>query len=168
MGSTISSVFKHPIIGGARSKTDARAAAQGFSAIFGSMLAKEMRESLGSSGLGNASAGGQVYGALFDESMGKKLAGSAAMKPLNELLYRQLGGAREPAAAGGLKQAGLAGRTGGLHDTALFKSGTLETPQSMETETPSYPSGSNRGPILMPPAPDSMAPILPPPSPLEG
>jgi Rod binding domain-containing protein len=175
MGNAVIAIFKQPLTGAGR-KPDANQAAQGFSALFASMLASEMRKALvgdGKGPLGIGGASGSIYGALFDQAIGKTLAHSPAMKPLNALLLRQLGGAGQAgktagkgtAATGKLLRASV--RTCGSCETTAAGSGASATPVSDLAPANSLPSDS-RGPVLLPPPPSSLAPILPPPSPLES
>ena len=85
MSTIANTLFKQPLIGAPERKSDARAAAQGFAEIFGSMVAKGMRSAFvgDEGGLGGTGDGGSdIYSAMFDEAIGKSLANSPAMKPL--------------------------------------------------------------------------------------
>ena len=170
MSTIANTLFKQPLVGAPERKSDARAAAQGFAQIFGSMVAKGMRsafigEDSGAGGLGGGSdAGGDIYSAMFDEAIGKSLANSPAMKPLNKMLLREATGHGASAPAPQKVQASLLrASVSGLTETASGHVGSAAT-----SGNSILPVSNDRGPVLLPPEPASMAPVLPPPSLLEG
>lgn len=177
MTSAVSTIFNRPLLGGAERKTDTRKAAQGFTAIFSTMLAKEMRKALvgedkGPAGI-DGGASGEIYGAFFDQAMGKALARSAAMKPLNRLVFRQLGGAGKAAQAAPSASRTRVGRTlkasagaCGSPETASGTSGSCATLRAIDFDPSDILPSDDLGPVLLPQPPASVAPILPAPSPL--
>jgi len=178
MSNTVNSIFKQPVLAGVGRKTDARQAAVGFSTIFASMLAKEMRNAMvgqdgGTTAMGGG-AGGDMFSALFDEAMGKTLARSPAMKPLNTLMLRELGITHNAAPAASDAKQAAAGKlvktsanVSGSRETGSGGSGAPATPQMNDFGILNFLPSDNRGPVLLPPPP-SVAPILPAPSPLES
>jgi Rod binding domain-containing protein len=179
MASIVSTIFDRPLVGGAEKKSDAHQAAQSFSQVFATMLAKEMRKALvgedkGPMGVGGG-AQGDIYASFFDEAMGKALARSAAMKPLNRMVFRELDGAHNPAqTASGAKRAHGAGQDKegalacGVRETIARTGSSSATLQKINFHTAHAPSTDNRGPVLLPPPANPMAPILPAPSLLEN
>jgi Rod binding domain-containing protein len=175
MSNSINSVFSRMVITSPGAKSDPHKAAIGFTGIFATMLAKEMRKALvGDNGMGmGTGAGSDIYSAFFDEAMGKALAGSRSMKPLNDLLTRQLDAshAAQAAATGAIVRnpsADASVKSGRVFDAAFGSSGILATDFNSAFSAPDQLPGDNRGPILLPPPPATMAPILPKPSPLDS
>ena len=170
-------VFNHQVFATPRrSQTDKNGAVQGFAQIFASMLSTELRRGgLGSDqgpmGIGGG-ATGDVYGAFFDQAISKVLARSPAMKPLNDLISRQLGGSGNQKSASGVKAMTTlpeAGKT--LAQPVSYTVGA--PPVSSEPAVSAGSSNSaatdSRGPLLLPPRPVMLAPVLPPPTTLtEG
>jgi len=165
----VSGVFARPVFGADKGAVDRQKAATGFTQIFTSMVAKQMRQALTGTGkgpLGTAGgASGEIYGAFFDQALGKTLAGSRAMAPMRKMVARSLKGpgARESALAKEVR----ANSAGDLHTVIDTLSGTSRAapflPQPETVELQFVQPGDNRGPQLLPPAPSSMAPLLPPP-----
>ena len=171
MSTIANTLFRQPLIGAPERKSDARAAAQGFAEIFGSMVAKGMRSAFvgDEGGLGGAGDGGSdIYRAMFDQAIGKSLANSPAMKPLNKLLLREATGHRSSAPAPHTTQISMltAGASGLTETTSAH--GSKAATAAISTVNSTLPAGNDRGPVLLPPEPASMAPLLPPPSLLEG
>jgi len=162
-----------------RRQNDKNSAVQGFSQIFASMLSAELRRgALGSdTGMMGTAGGatGDIYGAFFDQAIAKVLSRSPAMKPLNEMVSRQLGGT-----AGRGTAKALSAAEGRLLPAEAGKA--LARPVSYTTAAPANASESalstgsgdgtasdGRGPLLLPPRPAMFAPVLPPPTTLtEG
>jgi Rod binding domain-containing protein len=171
MSTIASTIFKQPLIGAPDRKSDARAAAQGFAEIFGSMVAKGMRSAFvgDDGGLGGTGDGGSdIYSAMFDQAIGKSLANSPAMKPLNKLLLREATGHGAAASAPHTTQVSmLTSGASGLKETASGYSSNAAT-AAISPGNSILPANNDRGPVLLPPEPASMAPVLPPPSLLEG
>ncbi|HUA35751.1 MAG TPA: hypothetical protein VMA09_19230 [Candidatus Binataceae bacterium] len=172
-------VFSRPVIGAENTKANRGKAAQGFTQVFTTMMASEMRKAGGGDKgpLGTAGGtSGNIYGSFFDQTMGATLAHAKAMKPLSEIIERGMSAPTHPIASA------IGGP--GARRTSLATSGIV--PASYETITPSAAKmfapatglssigtelnlGSDaRGPVLLPPAPTSMAPVLPPPNPVKG
>jgi Rod binding domain-containing protein len=174
-------VFARPVIGSENTKANRSKAAHGFTQVFTTMLAGEMRKAAsdGDKGpLGTAGgASGNIYGSFFDQTMGSTLAHSKAMKPLSEIvesgmsapthpIARAIGGpgarsTQKPAAGGIVKVSYEAAARGGAN---VFDGVTTLSGVGTELNLPS----DARGPVMLPPAPTSMAPILPPPSSVKG
>jgi len=174
MSTIANTLFKHPLIGAPERKSDARAAAQGFAEIFGSMVAKGMRSAFvgddsGAGGIGGQGDGGSdIYSAMFDEAIGKSLANSPAMKPLNKLLLREAAGHGASALASHTSQVSmLTAGASGLTETASGHRSNAAT-AAISAGNSILLASNDRGPVLLPPEPASMAPVLPPPSLLEG
>jgi hypothetical protein len=159
--------------GGVTRPTDQKTAAAGFSAIFTSMLAKQMRESMvgqdsGPMGISGGAAG-DIYGSFLDQALGKALAGSKSMSQLNMMIERELAGPR----SGGGSQINAPGlSTAALASNAYPSRGALIAGSgSSHAVSPSYtgvsPTSDGNGPLLLPPAPTGSAPDLLPPTP-EG
>lgn len=182
MANVTSSIFGQPVFGAERNReADRKKATQGFSEIFATILAKQMRQSMvsadkGPMGIGGGTSG-DIYGAFFDQAMGKVLANSTAMKPLNRMIDRGLGGPRHPpvSAHGAPAEQSI----GDAKLAALDKAVLLDETRDEKSVVPLaagmgglatrklLPSDA-RGPLLLPPAPSSAAPVLLPPSSLEG
>ena len=171
MSTIANTLFKQPVIGAPERKSDARAAAQGFAQIFGSMVAKGMRSAFvgDDGGLGGEGDGGSdIYSAMFDEAIGKSLANSPVMKPLNKLLLREATGHGAAASAPHTTQVSmLTAGASGLTETASGHGSNAAT-AAISAGNSILPASNDRGPVLLPPEPASMAPVLPPPSLLEG
>jgi Rod binding domain-containing protein len=172
MSTTMSPIFNQPVFGAAGHKPNAQAAAQGFSSIFAQMFAKEMRQAMVGDGSGMPGMGGEssdIFNGFFDEAMGKTLASSPAMRPLNNLLLHEIGGSGKDAAsqlgAGKIVKTGAS--ASGSYETQSGNGGAVATPR-IDFSTRNLAPGGDRGPLLLPPPPSLMAPILPPPSPLES
>ena len=170
MPGIVNGVFTRPVTGSDKA-ANREQAATGFTQIFTSMLAKQMRQALTGNDkgpLGTAGgASGEIYGAFFDQAMGKTLAGSRAMAPMRRMVARSLGrpGAKESGLAKGaiIRSNGVSGLRNVIN-TASSTSGAprfMRYPETLDLQF--VQSGDNRGPQLLPPAPSSMAPLLPPP-----
>jgi|ERR1700722_1561600 Rod binding domain-containing protein len=149
--------------GGMVKQTDQKAAAAGFSQIFTTMLAKQMRESMvgqdaGPMGIGGG-ATGDIYGSFIDGAMGKALANSKSMSQLNKMVSRELGGARHGAAKSGLS----------TERQVVSSLGSASTRAASASMSQNYTGVTNatdsKGPLLLPPAAEpSASDLLPPPS----
>lgn len=175
MPGIVNGVFTRPVTG-ANKASDRQQAALGFTQIFTSMLAKQMRQAMVGSDkgpLGTAGgASGEIYGAFFDQALGKTLAGSRAMAPMRRMVARSL---ERPSAkasklakatytAGPIVHANSAGDLHNVMDTISGTSGAARfLPHAETVDLQSVQSGDNRGPQVLPPAPSLMAPLLPPP-----
>jgi hypothetical protein len=127
-----------------RRQTDKNGAVQGFAQIFASMLSTELRRgALGSDtgpmGIGGG-ATGDVYGAFFDQAISQVLARSPAMKPLNNMISRQLGG------------------PGNQKSASAVKAITSLPEPAISPGPPSSTATDSRGPLLLPPPPAAFAP----------
>jgi len=170
-------VFNHQVFATpGRTQTDKNGAVQGFAQIFASMLSTELRRGpLGSDkgpmGIGGG-ATGDVYGAFFDQAIAKVLARSPAMKPLNDMVSRQLGGPASPKSAPGIApRAPLSQAHKALAQPVSYTVAAPGIPSEPAASTGSSNSTATdgRGPLLLPPRPATFAPVLPPPTTLtEG
>jgi Rod binding domain-containing protein len=175
MPASVPGVFAHSVFSGAATRqTSQKAAAAGFAQIFTTMLAKQMHQSMvgedsGPMGI-SGGASGDIYGSMLDQALGKTLAKSKSMAGLTKMINRQLSGPRHPVASAFkdslIKVAATepsrpaTGRLASGIATVMERSSHFGTAGSL--------GGDARGPVLLPPAPSSMAPVLQPPSPLEG
>ena len=172
-------IFSRPVIGGADTKANRAKAAVGFTQVFTTLLANEMRKAMGGSEKGPMGIGGgttgNIYGSFFDQAMGATLAHSKAMKPLSDIIERGLSAPTHPVASAlggpGSRHTGNSGdgivrvSYSGAGDTSKMVD-PATTLRHLETDL-NLPTDS-RGPVLMPPEPSAMAPVLPPPSPVKG
>jgi Rod binding domain-containing protein len=146
---SVDGIFSVPVFGGSK-ETQKNQAATGFTQVFASMLAKQMREALAGEDKGPLGTGGgatgDIYGAFLDQAMGHALANSPTMKPLNQEIERELSGMKPAVAKSAAPVSAALTQIGA--DAAL-------------------PSDS-RGPLLLPPEPTSVALVLPPPPSLGG
>jgi Rod binding domain-containing protein len=130
-------------------------AAVGFTQIFGAMLAKQMRNAMagdeGPLGTGGGTTG-DVYGAFFDDAMGRALATSPAMKGLNQAIEREL------ASHGHQSQA----KANNIRPVPLI-SHSLAIPEVTQNRTELDLPSDSLGPLLLPPEPTLVASELPPP-----
>lgn len=182
MTNETNSIFAKPVFGADRNReADRQKATEGFSQIFATILAKQMRQSMvgadkGPMGIGGGTSG-DIYGAFFDQAMGKVLAHSSSMKPLNRMIDRQLAGPRHSTSSAHGAQA--AQSLGEAKLAALDKAALLDEMRDEKAAVPTIAGMSGlatpkllpsdaRGPLLLPPAPSSAAPVLLPPSSLEG
>jgi Rod binding domain-containing protein len=156
MSNSMPAIFSRPLMGAAPQKeTKTWRVAQGLGAVFAGMLAREMRKALSVDGKGpmgtSKGAGSEMYGAFFDQTMGKALAKSPAMAPLEAAIERSMTHQphQEMRGAGGLGPAQGAGAADGLKISDSATSDRL-------------------GPVMLPPREPSMAPVLPPPPRLKG
>ena len=98
---SVDGIFSVPIFGGPK-ETQKNQAATGFTQVFASMLAQQMREALAGEDKGPLGTGGgttgDIYGSFLDQAMGRALANSPALKPLNRAIERELSGTK-PAVA---------------------------------------------------------------------
>jgi Rod binding domain-containing protein len=175
MPASVPGVFAHSVFSGAATRqTSQKAAAAGFAQIFTTMLAKQMHQSMvgedsGPMGI-SGGASGDIYGSLLDQALGKTLAKSKSMAGLTKMINRQLSGPRHPIASAfkdslikvaATEPARVAtGRLASGIATVMERASQFGTAGSTGTDA--------RGPVLLPPAPSSVAPLLQPPSPLEG
>jgi Rod binding domain-containing protein len=154
-----SGIFSRSVFsGGAIRQTNQKAAAAGFSQIFTTMLAKQMRESTvgtdkGPMGIGGG-ATGDIYGSFIDQAMGKALANSKSMSQLNKMIERQLVDPRHPGNA--------ASKASPSSQNQFVRNAVLGAASS--SLSPIYTgvtmTNDARGPLLLPPAPASSAPVL--------
>lgn len=143
---------------GAERHPGRKIAVEGFSQILTSLVTRELRRSMttGSTGavLGMGdSAAGAVYGSLFDQALGKSLAKSSAMKPLNAMLRKEIGRlsalrntngpALRPRATARSKPASVQPLASAQPGLTMLKPARLQPP--MPT--------NGRGPRLLPPSP---------------
>jgi Rod binding domain-containing protein len=146
---SVDGIFSTPLFGASK-ETQKSQAATGFTQVFASMLAQQMREAMAGEDKGPLGTGGgatgDIYGTFLDQAMGRALADSPAMKPLNQAIERELSGMRAPVAKSAAAASAALTQIGA--DAAL-------------------PSDS-RGPLLLPPEPSSVASVLPPPPSLES
>lgn len=175
MSNEINSVFDHSLFGASRNgRADKQKATQGFSQIFASLIAKQMREAFqgkdnGPMGIGGG-ATGDIYGAFLDEAMGKALAGSPAFGQINAMIDRELGRHttdsihNEPSIKSTGREASLPETLRMASTDELFgraPAAPLPGPTGHVPEL--HLPSDDRGPLLLPPDPSSTAPILPPP-----
>ncbi len=177
MTTTASPVFSQQLFATpARSQTDKNGAVQGFAQIFASMLSTELRRGAfgsdkGPMGIGGG-ATGDVYGAFFDQAISKVLARSPAMKPLNDMISRQLGGPGNQKSASGVKGVTPVLETGKtLAQPVGYTVGAppVASEPAVSTGSSNATATDSRGPLLLPPPPAMFAPVLPEPTTLtEG
>ncbi len=168
-------VFSHSVFsGGATRPTNQKAAAAGFAQIFTTMLAKQMHQSMvgadtGPMGIGGG-ASGDIYGSLLDQALGKTLAKSKSMSGFTKIISREMSGPRHPIASAFKDSLIKVSATGPSSPIMGRIASGIETvmERSSQFATGGGFHSDSRGPVLLPPAPDSMAPLLQPPSPLEG
>lgn len=154
-----------------RRQTDKNGAVQGFAQIFASMLSTELRRGpLGSDagpmGIGGG-ATGDVYGAFFDQAISKVLARSPAMKPLNDMISRQLGGPGNQNSASGVKAITALPQAGNTFAQPVsYTAGAppVASEPAVSTGSSNSTATDSRGPVLLPPPPAMFAPVLPPPT----
>jgi hypothetical protein len=95
MANSVAGIFGQTVFSGDRAnELKRRDAVQGFSQVFATILARQMHQSTlgpdaGPLGIQGGTSG-DIYGAFFDDAMGKLLAQSPAMKALNTSLEREL------------------------------------------------------------------------------
>jgi len=173
MANIVQGIFTRPMFSGDKSAQQ-KQAAQGFSQVFATILARQMRQSTvgadqGPLGL-EGGASGNIYGAFMDDAMGKLLAASPAMKALNQSLARELAGPRRTALP--LTDSGRSHLiqgidrtlfTAAIRDETAVPSADSVTRQVSQSEALLETSDDGRGPRLLPPPPHSMAPELPQP-----
>jgi hypothetical protein len=174
MSASVPGVFSHSVFSGATRQTTQKAAAAGFAQIFTTMLAKQMHQSMVGEDTGpmgiSGGASGDIYGSLLDQALGKTLAKSKSMAGLTRMIDRQMSGPRHPVASAFkdslTKVAAMdpsrpaPGQLGSGIATGIERSSQFGTGGAFRSDA--------RGPVLLPPAPATMAPLLQPPSPLEG
>jgi hypothetical protein len=157
---SVQSVFSNPVFA-TPTDSDKSRAAVGFTQVFAAMLAKQMRNAMAGGADGPLGTGGgttgDIYGAFFDEAMGRALASSPAMKPLNRAIERELGGSGH--------QPGTRTADGGA---VASKSHSGLITDMTQRGTNSNLSSDSRGPLLLPPEPTAVASVLPPPAPLKS
>jgi hypothetical protein len=173
-----SPVFNQQVFATAgRRQTDRTAAVQGFSQVFASMLSAELRRSAAGSDsglMGTSGASGDIYGAFFDQAISKVLARSPAMKPLNDMVSRELGGARDGKSANGVDSSKPVPRSEANRPAVEPVSYPMPEPAGVSegaaaADAHGAASADRRGPLLLPPRPAIFAPVLPPPTTLtEG
>jgi len=176
MANITGTVFSRPVFG--RDKPgDQQKAAAGFTQIFTSMMAGQMRRAMVGADKGvmgtSGGASGEIYGALMDQALGKTLAGSRAMARMRATIGRSL--SRSARATGG------AGSRTYPYSAIVRAQNVAQLQSALDSATPGSrmsPAMSrfgsivatadvDRGPILAPPMPSSTASFLPPPSDLK-
>lgn len=176
MANIIPGLFNRTIFAGTQEAQRRSTAAEGLSQTFATILSRQMRQSTvgGDQGpLGIAGgASGDIYGGFMDEELGKLLARSPAMKALNRAIERELEGPGHRASPA------LPASATPLNDKiepALFATATADNSAvpllhgpSTSTVSQFGAAADNRGPLLLPPAPDALAPDLPAPTGLKG
>jgi Rod binding domain-containing protein len=175
MSASVPGIFGHSVFSGAATgPADKKRTATGFAQIFTTMLAKQMHQSMvgadtGPMGIGGG-ASGDIYGSMLDQALGKTLAKSKSMAGLTAMIGREMSGPRHPIASAfkdSLNKVSASGPTGTEPGRLTNDNGT-----SMEHVSRFGTAGGSRsdarGPVLLPPAPTTMAPQLQPPSPLEA
>ena len=175
MSASVPGVFAHSVFsGGATQPTNQKAAAAGFAQIFTTMLAKQMHQSMvgedsGPMGI-SGGASGDIYGSMLDQALGKTLAKSKSMAGLTKMISRQMSGPRHPVASAFKDSLIKVAATEPMRPaTGQLASGIATVNgRSSQFGTEGALRSDARGPVLLPPAPASMAPVLQPPSPLEG
>lgn len=177
MPASVPGIFAHSVFSGGVSKpTNQKAAAAGFAQIFTTMLAKQMHQSMVGADTGpmgtNGGASGDIYGSLLDQALGKTLAKSKSMSRLTQMIDRDLSGPRHPIASAfkdSLVRVNFEPSRPAHTETGRATRGIAT---AMEHTSRFGAEGvmrsDSRGPVLLPPAPSTMAPVLQPPSPLEG
>jgi hypothetical protein len=180
MANLVPGIFNRAIFAGKQEVQRRNAAAQGLSQTFAAILSRQMRQSTVSADQGPmgiaGGASGDIYGGFMDEVLGKVLAHSPAMKALNRALERDLDGPRHSAGT-----PTPAGRTQLIDriDRTILAAEARDNPavpllhnasgRGLSQFGATAATGAdNRGPLLLPPAPDSMAPDLPAPTGLKG
>lgn len=177
MATEINGIFDRSLFGVSRNgRADKQSATQGFSQIFATLIAKQMREAFqgkdnGPMGTGGG-ATGDIYGAFLDEAMGNALARSPAFSQINSMIERELGGPghtadptrREPS----IKGTARGGNPPETLNMASIDELFGRVPAAPITALPVHASeidlpSDERGPVLLPPGPSATAPILPPP-----
>jgi hypothetical protein len=156
--SSIPGVFGRSMFNSSIPQTKQKVAAAGFSQIFTTMLAKQMRQSMvgednGPMGI-SGGATGDIYGAFLDQAMGKALANSKSMSRFNRTIERELSGPRG-SKAGALQLARSAQQQSGSLVSTLETKGAVSpiyTGVTMPADT--------QGPMLLPPSPSATAPLL--------
>ena len=176
---TTSPVFNQQVFATVgRRQTDQNAAVQGFSQIFASMLSAELRRSAAGSdsgpmGASGGGASGDIYGAFFDQAISKVLAKSPAMKPLNDMVGRELA-ARDGKSANGVESSKPVGRSEATRPAVETTSYSMPEPAApadagATAAAHGATSADRRGPVMLPPRPAMFEPVLPPPTTLtEG
>ena len=167
---SVQSIFSNSVPGSATESRKGRVVA-GFTQVFAAILSKQLRSSATGEGqgpLGTAGGtAGDIYGAFFDEAIGRTLATSPAMKPLNQAIERELERAAHPSEA----------RPASLHPSNIKSdqhavvgsiSDMLHAPIPASDSTNLDLSSDSHGPLLLPPEPAGVASVLPPPPRLEG
>ncbi len=169
MPTTTSPVFAREVFAtSARREPKRQDAIAGFSQVFASILSAEMRHALldpdkGPMGI-NGGASGDIYGSFFDQAMAKALASSRAMKPLNDMIGRELDGPsarRVPAHQAKAPLAGLGGRT--ARPVSYTRPVLLNSDSTDSAGNGAAMPADARGPLLLPPRPSVFTPLLPPP-----
>lgn len=167
-------LFSRAVFGEAQKRN---AAAEGLTQTFATILARQMHQSSDGDeepmGI-NGGIAGDIYGGFIDEALGKVLAHSPAMKSLNQALERELAGG---AATSKTSSMALNRTVAGSVTPAVLMAGTAPAVPSLDTLSAGgmlqtgasgLSASDNRGPLLLPPAPDLMAPTLPAPTSLKG
>ena len=176
---SVEGVFSRPVIATDSDKAKRAKAAQGFGAIFTSMVAAEMRRAMVGEDKGpmgtSGGASGDIYGAMFDQAMGTALAKSPSMQRFNAAIERQLGGpsgrdidAKQLSSLETdsiTRSVAVRDMSEVVHVPHHVRDASVEASHiASDTLMPA----DSRGPLLLPPLPSSVAPNLPPPSSLEG
>ncbi|GEM_PF-3575977 len=173
-----------------RTPPSASEAAKGFTRIFAAKLTAAMRHSLapeegGSLGLGGGPA--DIYGTFLDQAVSAVIAGSGAMKPLNQMLEKVLEGSASTAKANSNTSKAKSADSKRAHQTGDGHNGNIAFFSRVAAARYGVPSvvGTNyaatsqmvssgvkvsaneakadsRGPLLLPPPPSGKY-FLPPP-----
>jgi len=163
---SIPGVFSREVFNGTAPQTKQKVAAAGFSQIFTTMLAKQMRQSMvgednGPMGI-SGGATGDIYGAFLDQAMGKALANSKSMSRFNNTIQRELSGHSSSSSTSATSNSGALElvRNARMQNTSSLV-GTIETKGLV---SPNYTGvtapGDAHGPVLLPPSPSTAAPLL--------
>ncbi len=137
-------------------------AARGFAGLFGKMVAHELLkgasdESNGLMGMGDGPAS-EIYGAFLEDTLGKVLAESPAMKPLVNQIRHELqrhGNPGSDARPNADQRRALSAALDSLGPGLSGISALFNLPHD------------SRGPLLLPPPPGVYAPVSPLPPPPE-
>jgi hypothetical protein len=182
MVNSVASVFGRPIIESPQQQAQRVKAAQGFTQVFAAILAKQMRESTVGADSGPMGTGGgitgDVYGAFFDQALAGVIAKSPVMRDLNSAIVRKLGDPTQPSTSHVPnldKTIAHIPIVVSLNDNlsstgdgppAIPAPASISSLSTSDMQDPAMTS-DQRGPVLLPPKPSTMAFFLPPPLPLE-
>ena len=163
---SISGVFSHAVFSGTTPQTKQKVAAAGFSQIFTTMLAKQMRQSMvgednGPMGI-SGGATGDIYGAFLDQAMGKALANSKSMSRFNKTIERELSGHSSSSSTTASSNSGALELVRNARQQSV--SSLVSTIETKGAVSPNYTGvtapADAHGPVLLPPRPSTAAPLL--------